>query len=393
MKKYFIIFIFCISCIEPYDLEVKGTRKALVIEAVVTNLPGEQYVRLQYSYPLDGFTPEFVSGASVVLTDDLNNTEVFQEVGGGLYQPASSFAGITGRKYHLIIDTPDGKRYQSQEEKLLEPAAVSDLYGEFLLLRSESSDGFDRGIQFLVDVDPADEESHNFRFQYEADYEIEVPFVSIFEFNPSTRTIDQREQSIKLCYINEPSNELLIATTSGQVSNELREFPIVFVLEDEPHLLGKYSLTLKHYRISSAAYQYYSDLKENNESAGSFFDRQKGSLIGNIQNVNDPSEPVLGYFEVAGASVTYETFEAGAWGDDGFQAEGIFDYCYNLFDTVRTEDIISGTFDFNNRLIYNFLEGDALVPGTPYNVETLLLPERCIDCRVYGTLIKPEFWD
>ena len=393
MKKYLFILILLYSCIEPYNFEGQETRKILVIDATVTNLPGEQMVRLEYSYELDGVDPEFVTGASVFITDNLGNSEPFMEVGSGLYQPDPSFVGIVGRHYQLTIETSEGTQYQSSQEELLEPATIDNIYGQFLALRSETSDGFDRGVQFLVDIDGVDENIHNYRFEYVKDYEIEVPYGSLLVYNAETNTIDPREPSIKLCYIKEPSETLDIATTSGQTTNVLREYPIVFLSEDEPDLLGKFSLTLKNYRISSAAYQYCKDLKENNESAGSFFDRQKGSLVGNIQNTSDLSEPVLGYFEVAGITETYQIFEAGTWRDEGFRADAILGGCANLIDTVQTIDILNGNVDFGTNLIYNFASTEAILEETGYNVQTLLIPNTCADCRIYGTLQKPEFWD
>ncbi|WP_425391474.1 DUF4249 domain-containing protein [Ekhidna sp.] len=393
MRKYFTIFILFTACIEPYNLEVLVTRKVLVIDAIVTNLSGENRVRLEYSYSLDNSEPEQVSGAVVTVTDDLGNTQEFLQVSPGLYKPDDSFAGVVGRKYQLRVETPDGDIYESHQEELLEPGTVNDLYGKYLSLRSETGNGFERGIQFLVDIEGVGSDNYNYRFQYEENYSIEVPYESLYEFNPNTLTIEPRAQSIKVCYINEQSNDLLIATTNGQVDNELREFPIVFVDENDPELIGRYSITLKHYRITPAAYQFYKDLKENNESAGSFFDRQKGSFNGNIKNIADLKEPVLGYFEVAGVSKVFQIFDGGTWKEDGFNAQGILEFCNNQVESIRTADIISGSFDFGNRLIYKFADTEELLPGTFYNVETLLLPERCIDCRYYGTLEKPEFWD
>lgn len=393
MRKFSILVVFISSCIEPYDLEIRGTQRALVIEASLTNLAGEQFVQLEYSYALDGAIPEPASGAIIEVTDNEGNSEIFHEVRPGFYEPNSFFVGVVGRRYQLTVRTADGTEYQSEEEELLAPATSVNIYGEFLILRSETDGGFDRGIQFLVDIEGANEENHNYRFQYDESYEITVPFASLLEFDPSTRTINRRDPPIGLCYVSEQSRDLLIATTSGQTTSELREFPIVYVSEDEPNLIGDYSLTIRSYRISSAAYQYYKDLEENNESAGSFFDRQKGSLIGNIQNVGNVSEPVLGYFEVAAASEEFRLFDAGTWKEDGLRPGKTLQHCVDLLDTVQTIDILNGNINFNGRLIYNFGLSDNIVPGTTYSVITLLAPASCSDCRSYGSLEKPTLWD
>lgn len=381
------------SCIKPYEFDVRSTSRVLVVDASVTNLEGTQYVRLEYSYSLNGGLPELVSGADVMVIDDQDNETTFQEIEPGLYKPASNFSGIIGRKYQLSIQTPNGEQYQSEEEELLTSAQLDSIYGRFLTLDSESSDGFERGVQFFADLSGFDDQNHNFRFQYEENYEVSVPYPSLYEYNPTTVTIDRREISLRTCYVKQDSQGLLIGTTSGQVNSQLREFPIVFINEDQQELLGRYSLTVQPFRISSEAYQYYKDLKENNESAGSFFDRQKGALTGNIRNVNDASEPVLGYFEVASVSTSLRIFDIGTWKEDGFRANRILTQCVNLLDTVRTADVLSNMFNFDRQLIYNFAETDGVVPGTFYSTETILVPQSCSDCRVYGNLEKPAFWD
>ncbi|MDW3194560.1 MAG: DUF4249 domain-containing protein [Cytophagales bacterium] len=394
MRNYLFIIVLSVSaCVNPHEFEVIDTRRVLVIDAQVANVPGEQFVQLQYSYALDGIEPEALTGATIVLRDDLGNTINFLGDGSGLYQPDASFVGIVGRKYQLSIGTPDGKQYQSREEELLSPVQEVDIYGRFLTLRSETSGGFDVGIQFLTDIAGVSGANHNYRFEYVEDHEILVPFASLYEYNVVTGEIDRRLIDLERCYINKPSESLLIATTGGQVNSDLLEFPIEFIKTDEPDLLGRYSLRLKAFRISGAAYQYYKDLQENNESAGSFFDRQKGQLIGNIQNVNDITEPVLGYFEVAGVTETFEVFEGGAWRDEGFAVDKILDFCDELTETVPTVDILAGDFDFSNRLIYDFAPTDNFVPGTFYNTAIILAPKICSDCRTYGSLERPSFWD
>ncbi|WP_155179030.1 DUF4249 domain-containing protein [Fulvivirga lutimaris] len=394
MKRVFIISIICLSsCIEPYEVEVKDTQKALVIDASLTNLPGRQFVKLEYSFSLLETEPEMASGALVNVVDDLGNNVLFSEVSPGYYMPDSSFVGLVGRKYQLSVQTFDGNEYLSEFEELLEPANIKEIYGRFLSLRSETSDGFDVGVQFLVDIDQVDQENHNYRFEYTEDYEILLPYGSMLEFNPTTRLIDRRNPPLSLCYFKQESQGLIIATAGGQTNGNIREFPLIFIAENQRELIGKYSLTIRPYRISNAAYQYYSDLKENNESAGSFFDRQKGALIGNIRNINDPTAPVLGYFEVAGVSEDYKIFDAGTWQDDGYYPDLFLESCNMRLDTVRTADILAGNFDFNNMYIYNFAPTEAIIVPLGYNVLTLLVPEICGDCRYYGSLKKPAFWD
>lgn len=396
MKKYLIISFIILgidSCIEPYDFEIKGTERVLVVDATITNIPNTHYVRLAYSYALDGAGSELATGADVLLTDNQGNSFPFNEAEPGIYLPDPGFTGVIGRDYQLSIVTSDGRQYQSIAEKLLQPAQVDSIYGQFLLLPSETDGTIDRGVQFLVDIEGDDSENYHFRIEYEEDYEIVVPYPSLYVYNAANGSIDPRSESIRKCYINKNSQGLLIGTTSGQVKSELREFPVVYIEETDQELVGRYSLRINAFRISAQSYQYYKDLKENNESVGSFFDRQKGALIGNIQNVSNSNAPVLGYFEVASIAQGTKIFESGTWRNEGFKPISALPECNNQVDTVSTEDILNGLVDFDGRLIFTFLPSEEFLPGTLYNLETLLAPQSCSDCREYGKLEKPSFWN
>lgn len=392
MKKALIILLL-VSCIEPFDPIVIGNRRVLVVDATVANIPESSYVQLTYSFPIDGSVAEVASGATVRVIDEDGIEEDFIETDPGVYTPALNFAGTVGRKYQLQVITADGNEYISSEEELLPPAVVDSVYGRFLTIPSEEG-SFDQGVQFFADIVGTSDEIHNFRIEYEEDYRISVPFPSFFEYDPVSSTIDLRESSLRVCYANNSSSSLLIGTTSGQINSELREFPIVLIKEDEPDLIGRYSLTVKPFRISSAAYQYYKDLQEINES-GSFFDRQKGLLIGNIMNANDPVDAVLGYFEVASVSQGFEIFEGRQWVDEGFRSAQILRECINTIDTIPTIEILNGDYNFRNTLITTFEPsfGNIVVEGVEYPPMLFLAPEECSDCRLYGTLEKPAFWD
>lgn len=383
--RNFIILLIIVSCVEPYDFELKGTQRYLVVDASITNIAGLQHVNLSYSYPLEGTSSEPVTGASVSLSDDQGGSVLFIEREPGIYRPGSSFKGVPGREYQLAISTPNGSQYLSEEVEMLQPGQLKDVYGRFLTLESETGSNVERKIQFLVDMVGNDTENYSYRFEYEEDYEIKVPYESVYEFNEDDLSISIRNPRVGTCYANEKSGGLFIATTSGQVSSFLTEYPLISIRENERKLINRYSISVRSFRISSKNYQYYKDLEENNKSAGSFFDRQKGALVGNITNIENPSEPVLGYFEVAGVSENFRVFEKGTWEEDGFNPDGLITNCTQFIDTVLREEVTAGGFDFDGK---NIIGLSTLIPPEVY-----LAPPNCSDCRVYGELNKPHFWD
>jgi len=376
-----VISVFMVTCIEPYDFEVVDTTtQVLVIDASLTNETKPHRVKLSMSYNLDHSVENPVTGATIWIEDENNNRTVYNESLGGLYYTDASFSGKIGSSYILTVNTADGNSYVSSAETLLPPTPIDSIYGRYMTLPSTENSSFIKGIQFLIDTHDNQSEFSNYRYEYEEDYEIIVPFASLLKIEGGR--LLTRDTSVRVCYKNIPSSGIQTATTGGQAENRLSEFPLKMVEEEDPHLNSKYSLQVKQFSITSNAYQYYKDLKENNESAGSFFDKQKGAVLGNITNTTNPSSPVLGYFEVAGVSEKWRIFNPEQWYDDGFNPVKYYSQNCRYDDVVDTVSVVGLTSNMTNRIYFKIITG-----------EVLLLPARCSDCRVFGVLKKPDFWD
>jgi hypothetical protein len=59
-----------------------------------------------------------------------------------------------------------------------------------------------------------------------------------------------------------------------------------------------YSINVKQYTWTKEGYEFLEKMKKNTEVTGSVFDPQPSELKGNIRNVSDPTEPVIGFFNI-----------------------------------------------------------------------------------------------
>jgi hypothetical protein len=108
MKKSLnIIFLILLisSCEEQVSKEFhndSGLR--IVADAIITNVPGENYVRLSRQTANPDEVPETVSGALVLVTDG-NRIEVFIEgsMEKGTYRPDPSIRAVSGKVYGILI--------------------------------------------------------------------------------------------------------------------------------------------------------------------------------------------------------------------------------------------------------------------------------------------------
>src|SRR6266702_670947 len=99
--KYFqiIIYLFVsVSCVDPYLLSSSQYQEAIVIEGMITDQPGPYEVKISKTTPINDQSGDFilVTGATVIIHDDIGNTEVLDEKSSGSYY-TKTFQGIIGR--------------------------------------------------------------------------------------------------------------------------------------------------------------------------------------------------------------------------------------------------------------------------------------------------------
>ncbi|MEM9327093.1 MAG: DUF4249 domain-containing protein [Bacteroidota bacterium] len=384
MSNYLLIGILIgtlLGCTAPFDFEVLETEEILVVDASFTNETKAHTVTISYSIPLDGEDQELVSGANVWIEVDDGSRIEFEETSTGVYQTAPNVAGEVGRGYTLHATVGD-LALVTPQETMLETIPIDSVYGRYLALPMDNGTT-ELGIQFLLDARGDIDKARSYRFDFIETHQIKLRFGSQYSWDQETSTLAFRDTSLIDCYFTKASEELLISTSAGLAENSIVEFPVRFVSESDEQLRTRYSLILKQYSISSSAYDYYREVKETNESAGSFFDEQRGLIVGNIAVEGDPSIPVLGYFEVAAVNEIRDIFVPGDFLDDGFKARRS-DQCMMSLDTVPQNELgdYFGNFPSSNIVIlYGFPPPPAVVG-----------PRSCTDCRLFGEINKPDFW-
>ena len=109
-QKYLILFslviatIFITSCEKVVDLDLDKAKPMLVVEAIVHDSLGDNFVKLTKSRPFNDNSVgyEVVSGAVIIVTDNLGNGYPFIENESGNYS-SPVLEGIAGRIYTLMV--------------------------------------------------------------------------------------------------------------------------------------------------------------------------------------------------------------------------------------------------------------------------------------------------
>jgi hypothetical protein len=168
--------------------------------------------------------------------------------------------------------------------------------------------------------------------------------------------------------------------------------PVAFIDSHSEKIGQRYSILVKQYAVTKDAFEYYQLLRKNTENIGSIFDPQPSNLTGNIHNVADPSEQVIGYIT------------AGA-----FTRQRAYINKYNLPGTLQYHTALPYDNCFTDSLYYsNPRSGENQVKNEIYSgneipVTTIQRPGGpvlgyvasegiCVDCTLRGTNVKPSFW-
>ena len=79
-------------------------------------------------------------------------------------------------------------------------------------------------------------------------------------------------------------------------------FPVRFIPKNNSIIAYRYSILVKQYVQNIEAYTYYKTLKDFSGSDNVLSPNQPGFIIGNIKNINNSNEKVIGFFEVTSVS-------------------------------------------------------------------------------------------
>jgi hypothetical protein len=373
---------------DPYDVKVKDYEDLLVVDALLTNEDKSHSVKLSRSIANLGDQPKLIENAVVTILCDDGTKEILKEVQPGVYKTDSiNFKTEIGKKYQLEIQTTNGKRYQSTECVLLPESEIKNIYyqkGSYIT----DNDQEVFGVDFFLDGDS--EKDSYLRWMFEETWKFHTQYATLVGFNENKELIGIPPVNY-FCWKNERSNQIVVHSLKNQSSTELKGKKICFVQAGENDRFNmKYSILIKQLAISQEEYNFWNKLKASTEDVDDIFGTQPFSISGNVKNVNDDKEPVLGYFQV-GTVVSKRLFlDYIAVKNLGLDKVYYSETC--KLDTINADGKpYTNLYDiyYDNVLNGGYGLHDALPGGGGL---LLCLPE-CVDCTLTGSNKKPIFWE
>jgi hypothetical protein len=216
----------------------------------------------------------------------------------GTYSTDSAVAGIVGRSYHLEVISAGGKIYQSEPQILLPPVGIDTVYHE-IVTRQEAGLDYDLyGYEFYVDTKPASEEDHYFKWDLEATYHYQSSYTIRWYFDGILHWFHGPD-SLYNCWKSYKVGSIFVAGTHTLSEPVIKKFPFHFVSTENRELSVRYSLFVKQQSISRNSFEYWEEVGKQNGGDPALYTTQPHFIRGNVSNVSDPGELVVGYFMVS----------------------------------------------------------------------------------------------
>jgi hypothetical protein len=376
-----ILILMVGACEEKYWPDLGGKyQNILVVDGMITNEPGPYIVRLSLSSAINGSVPNNMPapGYQMTIMDDRGNAENLYEINPGIFStPANGMQGIVGRRYSLEIISPSGGIYQSAYELLRGPTGIASVYSKTEYHHSNETSYDLAGYQFYLDTEVAPQDSSYYLWNMTATWQYQADLKIRYIFDGTLRPFFNSD-SLRTCWKTEIVKDIYTYTTAGLSQSVLTGYPLHFVSTETRELSIRYSLLVRQLSISEGAYIFWYAAQQQNADAGNLYTRQPYQIQGNVKNVNNPNEQVLGYFMTAGVSekrifVNRPPPTVKMRYDICVVGEGDVENFRDIFYTDERFWPVYATFD-----VY----GRAALPS-----------QVCMNCELSGGVIqKPEFW-
>lgn len=373
------IFITLAGCIEPFTPNIDESQESLVIEGQITDQAGYHYIHISRTAPYNDphKIPEPVCQVEVV--DNLGNIFEFYESEPGVYRRwMYKFFLNIGTQYKVKVRTADGNEYESDFDMLLSPSPpIDSVYYEIEVRETYDPDFSIYGIQFYIDLDAPDDFARNYRWELEETWEYHAKYRIQYYYDGDIHNI-ANPYFLYFCWKSDSIRKIFTSTTRYSISNKINKYPLQYVSNQSNRLKIKYSLLVKQYSLSNAAYDYWSQLQKQSQESGGLYETQPARVRGNISNVNDHEEVVLGFFNAS--SVTKKRIFVSE--PFGF----IFPGTHCSLDTIGPENPL---WSYTTYPVY-LRSLSVIGQGPPYATGDGI----CFDCtKGGGKTEKPDFWE
>ena len=357
------------SCKEEYNAPLKDVDKSVLVMEGVLNVSGPTKITLSQSMKIDEqaqFKPILQAQLNVEGKDGSNSGLV--SAGAGMYTHPNLNLTV-GNEYRLRIKA-NGSEYLSEWVVAKNTPPIDSITWE------RDSEG----LNFFLSTHDPSNNSRYYKWEYDETWQINAYYFALYKWTGGTTIVplDPSETPYS-CWKYDRSTTIMIGSSAQLNEDVINELPVYHIPLGSEKLSFRYSVLMKQSSLTKTAFEYLTLMKKNTETLGSIFDPQPSELRGNISNIADPNEIVMGYVIASGISEKriFVTSVEANW--------SYYQNC-EYIQIPNNKDTIAS-------YVPTYLPWSAIEAGPGVITDYFMAIPPCVDCtKRGGSLSKPSYW-
>lgn len=363
------------SCVEKYWPSIDKYENLMVVDGLVTNGSDTTVVNLSISTSINDTRLLPLTGAEVYISDQNNMVTQLIELEIGSYRVSKDdFLPQVGDSYQLHIIHPNGNKYESDLCILAQPSPIDSIYGVVESYEEANVSHDIVGLQFYVDNHSVGGDTVNYLWRLSQTYKYRASFSLDYMWKGRMIEVNSPD-SLRTCWRTKPVVDIFTYSTRFLDNSTIVKYPLNFVSTETKMLSIRYSLFVEQLTISNNALTFWDAVMKQNAGQDNLYNQQPVQIRGNVINVLDESEVVLGYFTVAGISQKRI-----------FVNRPPISFYYNNCEP-----------DFEGMMMLGMsssVDWPVFVTEVSGQGMALAGSDVCFDCRLEGgSLTPPDFWE
>jgi hypothetical protein len=286
-----------VACVDSFtDSALENTKQEkLIVDGLITTDLKKFSVTLTTSIaPLGKKTPDVIAYAKVKIIDDLKQEVELFHTSYGIYESKTEQKVAVGRAYKVMIELPNGEKYESSPELVKAAPPIESLNYEFV--ENNNLGGYKLPSFEVTAQIQDDAKSVNF---YRLDWEHYQYLTSCRDRIDNDFNYLVRTNCCEPCWFIKKSYGLISLIDDGLFNGK----KINQLVTNVPYNSRRpFYIQVNLYATTEAAYRYWKNVKAQINNVGGVFDSPPSIIQGNVKNVNHPEEQVLGFFGASSIS-------------------------------------------------------------------------------------------
>ena len=280
------------ACVDTLEISPPHQSLKLAVDGRITTGDQGNVVRLTYSASANSRVYNPVASAEVTISDDQGNSERLSFDGTQYVLAGDQVKGRVGSAYTLHIRMPDGKVYQSQPE-VIPPAPQLDSLSYTVAFKqipvANSTTLLEKAF-FLLNLHLTMPAASGTKPYYRIDQE------NVFTLTELPVVGTPKTPATCYSYGDEHIQKILLLDGSNYQPGAAVELEVLEKRISE-YFNQPFIFDVRVRSMSQASFDYWNAADQVANPPGSLFDTPPASVPGNLFNVEDREEEVLGFFE------------------------------------------------------------------------------------------------